>query len=323
VFKKEYPNKIFYVNLSPNNISSEQLEFGAHYARFKKSEDPNIRIGVPNDKRYEYYLNKYFEAGIPDLISYDSYPFTTLENIETVIHNTLWEIQQIVNVFGKKYGVPYWNFLQIGGKWDGWYREVNYAEMLLQIHISLAYGAKGIELFPCCFPNDFLMCGDICCGVFDQYGNPTKYYHWLSVIFKQVKAVEKHLMNSELKNTITAGKYSGLLPSKEEINKIQWNECIYQGELPEYGNINVDRYKELIAVDATSQVFIGCFDCDGETLYYLVNNSIVSATNVKLTFDGEYNFTVVKDGKEVEQAGSELYFQCVPAGDGILIKINK
>ncbi len=323
VFKENYPDKIFYVNLSPNNIAPEQLEFGSHYARFAKSEDPNIKIGVPNDKRYEYYLNKYFEAGIPDLVSYDSYPFTTLGGVESVVHNTLWEIQQIVNVFGRKYGVPYWNFLQIGGKWDGWYREIDYAEMLLQIHVSLAYGAKGLELFPCVYPNDFLGCGDICCGVIDQYGNPTKYYYWMSVILKQVKAVQKYLMNAELKNTITAGKFAGLLPAKEEIAQILWNEVIYQGELPLYGNINVDKYKELIKIDASSQAFIGCFDYRGETLFYLVNNSIVSAANIKLYFDGEYSFTIVKDGKEYTETAAELYFQRVPAGDGILIKVNK
>lgn len=321
VFKKHYPDKIFYVNLSPNNVAPGQLEFGSHYAQYKVSEDQNLKIGVPNDKRYEYYLNKYFEAGVPDLVSYDSYPFTTLANVESVVHNTLWEIQQIVNCYVEKYDVPYWNFLQIGGKWDGWYREVDYNEMLLQIHVSLAYGAKGLELFPCVFPNDYLG-GNFCCGVIDQYGEPTKYYYWLTVILKQVKAVEKYLMTAEFKNTITAGKYEGLLPSEEVLSAIPWNEVIYRGELPVYGNKNVETYKELIGIDASSQVLIGCFDYNGKTLFYLVNNSIVAAANVKLQFDAEYALTFIKDGKEETLNADSLYIQRLAAGEGVLIKLN-
>lgn len=322
VFREKYPDKIFYVNLSPNNVSPEQLEFGAHYSRAAESKDPHFRIGVPNDKRYEYYLQKYFEADLPDLISYDSYPFTTLQNVETVIHNTLWEIQQIVNVFCKKYNVPYWNFLQVGGKWDGWYREPDYSEMLLQVNVSLAYGAKGLELFPCVFPNDFLPCGDILCGVIDASGKTTKYYHWLKVILAQVKAVQKYLMNAKFENTILTGKFAGLLPPRNELDKIPWNEVIYDGILPKYGNCECESYRELRSAKATSQVLIGCFDQSGRTLFYLVNNSIVTAVNVKLVFDGDHDYTVIRDAKSSSVRGSEIYLQKIPAGDGVLIRVE-
>ena len=324
VFKKVYPDKLFYVNLSPNNISSEQLEFGSHYASCAKSVIPEIKIGITNDLRYEYYLKRYFATHTPDVVSYDSYPLTTLGGVETVIHNTLWEIQQIVNVFSKKYGVPYWNFIQVGGKWDGWYRIADYSEMLLQINLTVAYGAKGIELFPCVYPNDFIMENqtELYCGVIDQYGKPTDYYHWLKVIFKQIKAIQRYIMNAEFVCSVKAGDYAGLLPPREEIEKIPYNEVIYDGKLPVYGNVNREKYGCLIKAEATSQVFIGCFESDGKDMFYAVNNSICSALNLKLFFDGEYEFIVVKNGIEKTVCGSELYFQRLAAGDGILVKIK-
>ena len=253
-FSAHYPDKIFYVNLSPNNVSAAQLEFGAHYMHAATSTDPGLQVDRTNDKRYEYYLNKYFEAGVPDLISYDSYPFVTLGGVETVIHNTLWEIQQIVRTYADRYDVPYWNFMQVGGKFDGWYREIDYSEMLLQIHLSLAYGAKGLELFPCVFPNDYLQLGNIDCGTIDAFGNPTRYYYWLKVILQQVKACERYLMKAAFKGKMLKGEYAGLLPGREELDRIAWNEVIYDGRLPQYNGETCEKYGALEEVDDVAGV---------------------------------------------------------------------
>ena len=115
--------------------------------------------------------------------------------------------------------------------------------------------------------------------------------------------------------------YFGLLPDKSIIEKITAGETIFNGELPEYENIEIKEYKELKKVTASSQCLVSCFDNGGESVYLLVNNSPYVATDVCLTFDGDYEYEYVK-GTIVDRAeGKDLNIYALPAGENVLVRI--
>lgn len=323
VFERVCPDKVFYVNMLPHHISAEQLQYGACQINVPKATDDNLAVRHGNDNRYVYFTEKYIKEVNPKLYSYDSYPFLTLGNVESMIHTALYELPQICDYNHRTYGVPYWMFMQVGGKWEGSANRVtDEAEMRLQISVGLLYGASGIQLFPCCFPNDWLHDPIADGGVFGRLGEITKQYGYVKSALRQLRAVEKYLATATGKGRFAVGEYQGLLPAEEELQKIQWNETIYRGGFPECKRFDVD-VEACPKVEATSQFLISRLESEeGKEMYFLVNNSIVTAANVRVIFDGEKKYTVVYQGESFEKTGSELYLQRIPAGDNLLIIIE-
>jgi len=247
----------------------------------------------------------------------------SLGGVESMHHCMLYVLQQISNRLSKKYGVPYWLFMQAGGRWEGnkLVRVPDFAEILLQVNISLAYGARGIQLFPACLPNEWLP--DVPAGVIgradSQSGGATEHYYYFKYAFKQLKACQKYLMNADFVCAVLGGEFQGLLPPEPELQKIQWNDTIFRGKLPKYNDPAAASFRELKAIEATSQFFVGCFDYNGSSLFYAVNNSIVTAANVRLKFDKPLKFGLIYKGEETEVFGDEVYMQRVAAGDGFLL----
>lgn len=324
VFKSVCPDKLFYVNMLPDNCASAILQYGACQIGVPESDDPNLAVPLGNESRYHYFLKKYMDTVSPDLYSYDSYPFVSLGGHESIIVIAMYELLQQCAWAEREYGVPFWPFLQVGGMWENSLdtRVTDYAEMCLYANIALAYGAKGLQLFPTCYPNDWLSDRVARAGVIDKFGNETEHYHYLKVIFRQVKACGDLLVRAQPKASVVCGKYEGLLPPEEELQKIPWNEAIFRGRLPQQNSNFVQSWRELVSAEATSQFFIGCFEYEGRSLFYAVNNSITAAANLKLKFSAAHEYTVIRGGIEETLSGDTLFFQRVAAGDGILILIK-
>ncbi len=319
VFEEECPDKIFYVNHLPNNSQPWQLQYGCELAGAPAADEEKLLTNYSNAERYIYFIQKYFDVVRPHLYSYDAYPFLTLGNADSMVHISLYDLQQICGEMQNKYGVPYWNFMQCGGRWDGGdARQTDLAEMLLQVNVSLAYGAKGIQLFPLCYPNDWGDEWEAYSAVFDRHNRETVQYHYLKIALKQVKACEEYLSQAKWKGARLEGKFKGLLPPEKELQKIDWNETIFRGEFPE-GNAPQKRENRNPVVSATSQFFIGEFDYQGRDLYYVVNNSIATAANLTLTFPKKQKMTVVYRGNVSQVEEKKLHFGRVAAGDGIMI----
>ena len=324
VFEKVCPDKLFYVNMLPHYISAEQFQYGACQIGVPAATDERLSTKYENTERYTYFTEKYIKTVNPQVFSYDSYPFLTLGNVESMIHTALYELPQICGYNERTYGVPFWMFMQIGGKWEGSANRVTTeAELRLQFGVGLAFGAKGVQLFPCCFPNDW-MADDIADGgVFDRYGNLTKQYYYVRPVLKQVHACGKYLIGANPTGIYTVGEYAGLLPDEDELRKIQWNETIYRGGIPEFRRFSPkdERYPE---IRVTSQFLISRFKSDGGCeMFFIVNNSIVTEANIRFTFDKEEQIIIVRNGEETESVASELFFQRVPAGDNMLIILKK
>ncbi|MBR1968700.1 MAG: hypothetical protein IKA11_04830 [Clostridia bacterium] len=323
VFESVCPGKIFYVNLFPYYITSKQYQFG-----WENLDEPTDPLYAPyvreNIYRYERYYNLYKEKVNSEVISYDAYPYASLGAARNSVHRILWEQQQMFSKDARENGKKFWQFLQCGGRWcyDKNIRVTSMGEVQHQISLALAYGAKGLQLYTGCFPNCCIKSPIEHSGIIDRFGNITEQYPLFQYAFMQVKAIQKYLVNATLKGMMVSDKnYFGLLPDKSVIEKITAGETIFNGELPEYENIEIKEYKELKKVTASSQCLVSCFDNGGESVYLLVNNSPYVAADVCLTFDGDYEYEFVK-GTIVDRAeGKDLNIYALPAGENVLIRI--
>ena len=120
----------------------------------------------------------------------------------------------------------------------------------------------------------------------------------------------KNYCNSELKYAYIS---HGDCPRDAEILK---------NTLEEY-NIETNSYKELVKVDATSQVIVSCFEGECGREFLIVNNSIVTATTFTLTFDKEYDIEYIRNKRKNFRRGNQVTIQALPAGENVLLHLYK
>lgn len=323
VFKSVCPDKTFYVNMYPYYITPEQYQFGFRCSGIdRKSDIEEFRIveGGRNIERYKFLYDEYIKKVNPEIFSYDAYPFITIGTMKTGVHEILWEMPQFLHERERENGIPYAVFLQAGGLWEGDTRTriPTMGEVKLGISIPLLYGAKCLQIFPYMFPNDWQDDKVAYAGIVDANGNKTEFFDYYKQAFRQVGAIGGYLLKANIKGVIKSGEYSNGLPTKEEIKKIQWSECIYQGELPECGNIEISPQKPLLNVESKTQALIGVLNVDGVDAYFAVNNSSTEENEITCAFDGVYNFEIICDGVTKEKQGDKITVR-LSAGDNALI----
>ena len=323
VFKSVCPDKTFYINMYPYYITPEQYQFGFRCSGIdRKSDIEEFRIveGGRNIDRYKFLYDEYIKKVNPEIFSYDAYPFITIGTMKTGVHEILWEMPQFLHERERENGIPYAVFLQAGGLWEGDTRTriPTMGEVKLGISIPLLYGAKCLQIFPYMFPNDWQDDKVAYAGIVDANGNKTEFFDYYKQAFRQVGAIGGYLLKANIKGVIKSGEYSNGLPTKEEIKKIQWSECIYQGELPECGNIEISPQKPLLNVESKTQALIGVLSVDGVDAYFAVNNSSTEENEITCAFDGVYNFEIICDGVTKEKQGDKITVR-LSAGDNALI----
>ena len=293
VYERVCPDKIFFVNHYPYYITPEQYQFG-YWCRNRvgQANIPEFEVveGGRNITRYKHLYEGFVEKVKPVAFSYDAYPFSTFDCATNAVHEILWEMPQYLHGMEKKNGIPFWVFLQVGGKWEGskTVRCPNEAECRLGVSVPLLYGAKGLQLFPYMFPNDWLGDFNARAGVVDKYGRKTEWFDYYKRIFNHVKAMQDRLMTAELNAVVSVGEYDNALPPKEMMDKILWSECVFQGKLHEIENIEINLpYKSLVSAKSEKQCLIGCMENDGKEIYFVVNNSSVVFATPTLTFDSK------------------------------------
>ena len=120
------PNELPYVNVWPSYASNSAL----------------------GTSTYEEYLRLYLSEVAPPLLCFDHYPL--LERTE--ITSDYFYNWAVMRRYALQAGIPSWVFIQsadFGGEGASISkrRRPNEAEILWQINVSLAYGAKGIQYF--------------------------------------------------------------------------------------------------------------------------------------------------------------------------------
>lgn len=250
----------------------------------------------------DYVLN-----GRPKVLIVDCYVFDKNVTMEkyfkqlSVAYNTA----RVANI-------PMWYYMQAGTNWGeglpkrekGEYRPYK-GEFMWNYNILLAYGVKGLLFFPTLQPYGFCRTEEgedyQCCGLVGCNGETTQWFDFAVEANKQLKAIEKVLMNSC---------QCGVLAFGEEALSLVANN-------PEY--IHYKSYKELFNVQG--ETLIGCFDYQGKTAVYVVNFSREKPNAVKLTFEKGHTLSITQKG-ETRKLSCESIDLLLDAGEGVLIVVE-
>lgn len=325
-------DKLFYVNLFPYYATAKQFDYGWELPDAPSTEGLEPYVNT-NMSRYKVYVNRLLDVLNPQMISYDAYPYINLGGIESMHHIIMYDVPQYLHSIDKQRQIPYWVFLQGFGECgeNGKVRVVNFAEVQLSISLALAFGAKGLQIFPGCYSKwlfvhdkefrdeDYYQIN----AIIDKFGNTTEFFGYFKYGFSQVKSIQEYIAEAELICQIVSGEFDGMLPSEEVLQTVKDNDCIYRGKLPKEFNIETDSYKELIKVDATNQVIVSCFEGENGREFLIVNNSIITATTFTLTFDKEYDVEYIRNTRKNFRHGNKVTIQALAAGENVLLHLYK
>lgn len=297
------------------------------YLKEVKEEDKSYYVNLlaftrwsgTTEETYGEYIKDAVEKAGVDYLSYDQYPFVHPAHLTQFIPEAkrgispgVFNMACQIRRWAQTYDMPWHAFVQMGGNWTeepdnvGVRRPIP-PEILWEVNVFLAFGAKGIHYFTWSQTIAYTYLkyrevgGDT--GAFDPYGHPTDLYWAAKKANTQIMAVDEYLMHAESTQIIIVGDLpTGVI------------------EHP-FGITTNTKYKELIDVEGVAVV--GCFDYQGKTAFYVVyNEPSYACDTIKLTLDKTHTLTLVdrKNKKIVETNKLELQFE---GGEGLLIIVEK
>ena len=251
---------------------------------------------------YEEYLERYLSLCHPKVLMYDHYVFEQ-RNYATYFYN-----MSAVRSAAERYNIPWWQFIQA---WTNTgYENVNEFEMAWNINTSLAYGAKGIQYFLAVQNTADVLVNhggkDLSeaanrVGIVGAFGKKTRYWYYAKPVNDQIKAVDHVLMNSVNKGVLTNGSLGkAYLANAEHV-------------------IDGQSWREL--KDFDGETMIGCFNYNGKSAFYVVNNSFEYAQKINLEFHDTYKLSVIQQTKESLVETDKLMLD-MKAGEGVLVVIE-
>lgn len=266
---------------------------------------------------YNDYFDLYIEKARPEMFSCTNYPFYQKDTPDSYL--TLWMYDAMADIRSRALdtNLPFWRMMQAGGQWNDaatWIPSVepyqNEAELLLDVNVSLAYGAKAIQYFTLVQPLHFAMEEGYKYdyernGLIGADGHLTRWYYYAQRANKQVQAIDEYLMLSSSEGLIVHGKDATkmiLTDSQRE------DDGTY---------INSGKYKEMIGIEG-DDCLVGCFNYKGGTALYVVNTNRYAKANTLVKFDDTYRYTVIQRADEADVVGSSIPLT-LDAGEGALI----
>lgn len=270
---------------------------------------------------YDEYMERYMATETPKFLSATQYPYTSAETSSYDVANKLYSLLSIYRKYSRQYDVPLWRMMQAGGQWNDnadWTDTVDpypsEGELLVDVNMSLAYGAKGIQYFPAIQPiyfaqetggtYDFANRN----GLIGADGNLTRWYFYAKRANEQIRAIDHVLMHADNEKILVHG---------EDAQKsvFEYAQFSYGAEKAENG------YYELKSVSGDDCV-IGCFNYYGKTALYVVNFSPKEKADLSLTFDGnDYLYEITQRAVSQKAVGGRVSLR-LDAGEGALIVLN-
>lgn len=276
----------------------------------------NIFWGYSDPIAFDDYIQEYFDTVKPKMLSVTQYPYTSANTPESTLTSVLFNKLSVYRKLAQDNGVPHWRMLQAGGQWNDtaeWIESVDpypsEGELLFDVNVSLAYGAKGIQYFPLVQPYYFSYEKG---GTYDfnrngligADGNLTQWYYYAKRANEQIQAIDEYLMNASNDGIIVHGE--------------QATKAIITDGTPGEEIVSAGTYEELTKVVGDDCV-IGCFNYKGKTALYVVNYSRTEKANVALSFDkNDYRYTVIQRAVSAEVVGGRIPLT-LDAGEGALI----
>ena len=188
----------------------------------------------------------------------------------------------------------------------------NDEETFWTTNISLAYGVKGVQYYIYWPQMEGYDSGDYLNnpylrGMVDSSGMPLDAYYRVQKMNRQIKAVDQALMPSMPKGILQFGNLKIDIPKEDQLSEF--------GEL-----------KTVTGGDS----FVGCFDNNGKSVYYVVNNNlgdwsgskILGNSIFKMDFKKKVNvrFTNVDSGEKTINNAYSICFNLKP-GEAMLVEV--
>jgi hypothetical protein len=284
---------LFYVNMMPSYADAGQIALGATHAN-----------GEPLPfAAYENYIERYLGEVKPAVYSYDYYPMI---GTYPAIWQDYFKDMYAVKSRTEAAGVPFWTFIQ-RASWGGSVRVCNQAENDWQVHTSIAMGAKGIQYFTYWTPWDDAGTSP---GFYPSRtaaqvgamvgpdGSKQDGWYIAQKTNRQVNAVGKYMINAASLGVIQAGGTPAPIPAGAKILS----------------------FRKLASAGGTHSL-VGCFDYKGNTLLYVVNNSITEGDSVTLNFSEPVSAALVQNAVKTEESGASLQL-ALNAGEGVMVLLN-
>ena len=259
-------------------------------------------------ENYERYVEEFCDTFKPKVIMWDYYILDAYGTEQAYFWNMDLMRQQ-----SQKNGVPFWAFIQAGGRWrsdDKYLNADTYhpteGEFNWNVNTSLAFGAQGIQYFPLIQPDYFAFIstedGDFeASGIVGALGNKTLWYGYAQNINKHIRVIDEVLMNSVHKGLIVSGE-----KTKEDVSL---TSCV----------IESGRFQELVSVSGDAMV--GCFNYNGKTALYVVNYSTEYAQNITLNFNDACNIKITQNAED-SYVNAETLTLDMAAGEGAMLVIE-
>lgn len=324
LFAERYPDKEFHYN-ALNYFGDDKIMF------YRNGDNGNRKYNLTGTlaynadnrfSRYKLYMDEFLDMCDGERLSTDLYPFApTWKNVLTSIHRGGYETNYIMAQYRQERNIPCYLCIQVGD-WDKG-RYIGRPETALHMNLTAAYQLDGYIFFPGVYPNDWI--GDPVMegnekgvnSLLDADGKPTEHYGYVQRLLEHAQACADTLLCSEWKGVYTIGEFAGGFGDVELENE-EWNECIYRGGLPEGEIFEYQGEKPEIVTE--SQLFVSVLENDESDVYFITNNSIVTATSFKIKTDNRWKMTL--DGKCVEGKGS-IRITELNAGESVMIEVRK
>lgn len=292
-FDKYFEGKTFYTNMMPTYATENQLNNGAASGGGNPS---TIEL-------YEKYVDEFLDKVKPQMFSYDFYPMV---NSYPNIQSGYFRNMSIVAEKTAEAGIPFWTFIQ-SCSWGSTVRICNQAEIDWQVNTALAYGAKGIQYFTYWTPYD------------DSGTNPGFYP---SRSDEQIGAMVSHdgkkqdmyyrvqktnINLTEVGKVLLDCGFAGIVQHGESPDEIPAQDLLTD-------------FRQLKSVSGADAI-VGCFDRNGKTVLYVVNNSILSERDnaeISLSFESSLSYEVTQNGQKTTGEGETLTLT-LNAGEGALV----
>ncbi len=259
---------------------------------------------------YQNYVSQYISVAKPAFISYDYYAnrgqFPNLIYISNTSDTEYFNNLKIIADSAHNAHIPFMNFALATGHMS--YRIPRESELQWEVNTTLAYGAKGMQYFCYQMPWDPTSStaqswGQYYGGSFIDYsGNKTSTYYHGQTINNQLHRMEHVLMNS----------------TKVGLKYLNGGEADF---VKNGGATLGGSFREMKSVTSTGNLLMGCFDYNGKTAIYFVNNDIQSALTANVTFSNYVEGNMyMKDGN-FKMNGSALHL-ALGAGEGMLLELT-
>ncbi len=296
-------NKLYHANLFPTYANERQLWFRSYTAEDKIPEE----VG---NYSYQQYVDDYMRICNPQVLSYDFYP---IQGEFPRLSGGYFENMSIIRTAAMEANIPFWVYIQTCSFSSG-QRLSTQADLDWNVNTCLAYGTKGIQYFCGVNPQD----GNESFkgSMFDVDGNKTEMYDRVKETDKMIAAVDEVLMCAKSKGVIVEGVMPLLNPAKNDSRMTIPEEDL------------LESFNELTSVNS-NHALIGCFDYNGKTALYVVNNAIAddgvanctAEDTVTLNFSkGVKGYSLDVSGKKAFEGNS--FSATLGAGKAVLVVLE-